>query len=40
MPVDHRKPHGPFTAVEKLLEVKGIGPATLTGIPDRVEAGD
>jgi len=38
--VDHRKLHGPFTAVEKLLEVKGIGPATLTGIRNRVEAGD
>ncbi len=37
--VDHRKLHGPFTAVEKLLEVKGIGPATLTGIRNRVEAG-
>jgi len=34
--VDHRKRNGPFTAVDKLLEVKGVGPATLTGIRNRV----
>ena len=27
--VDYREAHGPFTAVEDLLEVKGIGAATL-----------
>jgi competence ComEA-like helix-hairpin-helix protein len=36
--VDYRNQHGPFTAVEKLLEVKGIGPATFTGIRNRVKA--
>lgn len=27
--VDYRDAHGPFTAVDELLEVKGIGAATL-----------
>ena len=27
--VDHRNSNGPFTSVDELLEVKGIGPATL-----------
>lgn len=27
--VEHRTAHGPFTSVDDLLEVKGIGPATL-----------
>ncbi len=27
--VDYREEHGPFQSVEELLEVKGIGPATL-----------
>jgi competence protein ComEC len=34
--VDYRQQHGPFSSVDKLLDVKGIGPATLTGIRDRV----
>jgi len=37
--VDHRNQHGPFTSVDKLLEVKGFGPATLTGIRNRVTVG-
>ncbi len=32
----HRRAHGPFTAVEDLLEVKGIGPATLDKLRDHV----
>ncbi|WP_043310811.1 ComEA family DNA-binding protein [Pseudomonas sp. ML96] len=27
--VDHRNTNGPFASVDELLEVKGIGPATL-----------
>lgn len=27
--VDHRTANGPFSSVDELLEVKGIGPATL-----------
>lgn len=27
--IDYREEHGPFQSVEELLEVKGIGPATL-----------
>lgn len=28
--IAYREQHGPFTSVDQLLEVKGIGPATLT----------
>jgi comEA protein len=34
--VNHRQQHGPFSSVESLLNVKGIGPATLTGIRNRI----
>jgi len=30
--VEHRQNHGPFETSEDLLEVSGIGPATLAGI--------
>jgi len=30
--IAYRQQHGPFTSVEQLLEVKGIGPATLDKI--------
>ena len=30
--VDHREANGPFTSVDDLLEVSGIGPATLEKI--------
>ncbi|MGP9536810.1 helix-hairpin-helix domain-containing protein [Brachybacterium sp. AOP43-C2-M15] len=33
--VEHRERNGPFTAVEGLLEVSGIGPATLEKMRDR-----
>lgn len=33
--IDHREKNGPFTAVDGLLEVSGIGPATLEKIRDR-----
>lgn len=33
--VEHRERNGPFTSVEGLLEVSGIGPATLEEIRDR-----
>ncbi len=36
--IDFRQLHGPFASVDKLLDVKGIGPATLTGIRNRVTA--
>ena len=32
----HRRTHGPFTTVEDLLKVKGIGPATLRKLRDHV----
>ncbi len=34
--LDHRSEHGPFTSVNDLLDVKGIGEATLADIRDRV----
>jgi competence protein ComEC len=37
--VDYRNRNGQFTTVDKLLEVKGFGPATLTGIRNRVTTG-
>ena len=30
--IDHREANGPFTSVDGLLEVSGIGPATLEKI--------
>lgn len=36
--VDYRETHGLFTGVEGVLEVSGIGPATLEAIRDLVEA--
>lgn len=35
--IRHREQNGRFTRVEELLEVTGIGPATLAGIVDLVE---
>lgn len=34
--LDHRSEHGPFTSVDDLLDVKGIGEKTLSDIRDRV----
>jgi len=34
--VDYRKQHGPFRSLEQLLEIKGIGEATLTRNADRI----
>lgn len=34
--LDHRAEHGPFTSVDELLDVKGIGEATLADLRDRV----
>ena len=34
--LDHRAEHGPFTSVDDLLDVKGIGEATLADIRDQV----
>lgn len=34
--VDHRNNNGPFASVDELLEVKGIGPATLEKNRDRL----
>ena len=36
--VEHRETVGRYTAVEDLLQVAGIGPATLNAIHDHVEA--
>jgi competence protein ComEC len=38
--VDHRGAHGPFTSLDQLLDVKGLGPATLTGIRSRIIIGN
>ena len=34
--IDYRSEHGPFTSVDDLLDVKGIGEATLADIRDQV----
>lgn len=34
--IDHRERHGPFTTVEGLLEVRGIGEAKLAALRDLV----
>ncbi|WP_394562005.1 ComEA family DNA-binding protein [Aquipseudomonas alcaligenes] len=34
--VDHRNSNGPFASVDELLEVKGIGPATLEKNRDKL----
>ncbi len=34
--VDHRERHGPFSSVDALLEVRGIGPAKLDAVRDLV----
>jgi competence protein ComEA len=34
--LDHRAEHGPFTAVDQLLDVRGIGDAKLAELRDRV----
>jgi competence protein ComEA len=34
--IDHRTEHGPFTSVDDLLDVTGIGEATLADLRDRV----
>ena len=37
--IDYREENGPFSSLEELLEVKGIGEATLEGFRDRAVAG-
>ena len=37
--IDYRELNGPFKSIEAVLEVKGIGPAILEGIRDRVRVG-
>ena len=34
--VAHREANGPFTAVEQLMDVKGIGPAKFDAVKDLV----
>ena len=36
--IDYREVNGPFSSVEELLLVQGIGPATLAGIRELIEA--
>ena len=38
--IDYREANGPFTSAEELLEVKGIGEATLEGVRDEIALGD
>lgn len=37
--IDYREEHGPFSSLEELLEVKGIGEATLEGFRDHAVVG-
>jgi competence protein ComEA len=37
--VEHRRQHGPFRSVEQLVNVRGIGPATLEINRDRITVG-
>ena len=37
--IDYREENGPFSSLEELLEVKGIGEATLEGFRDHAVAG-
>ena len=37
--IDYREENGPFTSLEDLLEVKGIGEATLEGFRDHAVVG-
>jgi len=37
--VAHRDTHGPFAGLDALLEVPGIGPATLAGLRPHLRAG-
>ncbi len=37
--VQYRKAHGPFTSLEQLLQVKGIGPHVLERNHDRLTVG-
>jgi DNA uptake protein ComE-like DNA-binding protein len=34
--VEHRRQRGPFTSIEGLLDVRGIGPAKLADLRNRV----
>jgi competence protein ComEA len=37
--VDYRSEHGPFSSVDDLLDVRGVGPAKLDGFRDLVRVG-
>ena len=37
--VDHRELNGPFTDIEQVMEVSGIGPATFDGMKDLIVVG-
>ncbi len=34
--VEYRRSHGPFQKIEDLLDVPGVGPATIEAIRDRI----
>jgi competence protein ComEA len=36
--VDYREANGPFASIDAVMDVTGIGPATLAAIQDLVEA--
>ncbi|MCH7787560.1 MAG: helix-hairpin-helix domain-containing protein, partial [Chloroflexi bacterium] len=36
--ISYREANGPFSSVEELLDVRGIGPATLDAFRDMIEA--
>ncbi len=38
--IDYREENGPFTRVEQLLEIRGIGEKTLAGLRDLVYVGE
>ena len=38
--IDFREDHGPFTSIEEILGVTGIGPATFDGIKELITVGN
>ncbi len=38
--IEYRQVHGPFQAIEEIVEVRGIGPATFAGFRDRISVVD
>ncbi|TAK13270.1 MAG: hypothetical protein EPO32_05970 [Anaerolineae bacterium] len=37
--LDYRSEHGPFTRIEQIINVSGIGPVTFEGLKDLITEG-